>query len=265
VSEPDVWYAGTSPPGLFRSADGGNTWEGIAGFNTGYLPGIRAQINEVPGGAMLHSICIDPRDARHFYIGISAGGIFESMDAGGHWRPLNRGVAADFLPDPDAELGHDVHRLALHPLMPDRLYQQNHCGVYRLDRPGETWRRIGAALPPEIGDVGFPLVLHPRNPDTLWIFPMDGTRNWPRTPPGGRPAVYRSRDGGAGWERQSQGMPHEQAWWTVKRQAFCADSAEPPGLWFGTTGGEVWGSTDGGDSWRCVARHLPEIFACEAD
>jgi photosystem II stability/assembly factor-like uncharacterized protein len=264
ASEPGVWYAGTSPPGLFRSTDGGESWEEVAGFNRDFLPGIRQHIFDVPGGALLHSICVDPRDARHLYVALSTGGVFESADAGEHWRPLNRGVAADFLPDPEVELGHDAHRLALHPQAPDRLYQQNHCGVYRLDRPGETWQRIGTALPPEIGDIGFPLVLHPHDPETLWIFPMDGSRNWPRTPPGGRPAVYCSRDGGAHWERQDQGLPRKQAWWTVKRQAFCADAGEPPGLWFGTTSGEVWGSEDAGNSWRRICEHLPEIFAVEA-
>jgi photosystem II stability/assembly factor-like uncharacterized protein len=264
AGEPGVWYAGTSPPGLFRSADGGDTWEEVAGFNTGYLPTIREHVQGILGGALLHSICIDPRDAGHLYLALSSGGVFETRDAGGTWRPLNRGVAADFLPEPDPELGHDPHRVAVHPLAPDRLYQQNHCGIYRLDRPGEAWRRIGTAMPPEVGDVGFPVVLHPRDPDTLWVLPMDGTENWPRTSPGGRPAVYCSRDGGASWERQDRGMPAGQAWWTVKRQAFCADASEPPGLYFGTTGGQLWGSSDAGASWRRLAEHLPEIYSVEA-
>lgn len=262
--EPGVWYAGTSPPGLFRSADGGDTWQEVAGFNSAYLPGLRAAIGEVPGGALLHSICIDPRDPRHLYLALSSGGVFESGDAGESWRPLNRGVAADFLPDPDAEVGHDPHRLAIHPLAPDRLYQQNHCGIYRLDRPGDTWQRIGKAMPAEIGDIGFPVVLHPRDADTLWVFPMDGTENWPRTSPGGRPAVYRSGDGGGSWQRQDGGLPREQAWWTVKRQAFCADGGDPLGLYFGTTSGELWASLDAGESWRRLAEHLPEIYAVEA-
>ncbi|MDD5248761.1 MAG: glycosyl hydrolase [Rhodocyclaceae bacterium] len=264
ADERGVWYAGTSPPGLFRSADGGATWEEVAGFNSGYLPTIRAHVMEVPGGARLHSICIDRRDARHLYVALSVGGVFESGDAGATWRPLNRGVAADFLPDPSAELGHDTHRLVCHPLAPDRLYQQNHCGIYRLDRPGETWRRIGAAMPAEVGDIGFPLVVHPRDPDTLWVVPMDGSANWPRTSPGGRPAVYCSRDGGARWARQDAGLPREQAWWTVKRQAFCADGDEPLGLYFGTGSGELWRSLDEGNSWRRLAEHLPEIFSVAA-
>ncbi len=262
--EPGVWYAGTSPAGLFRSGDGGDTWQEVEGFNRGYFPRIRDQVGDVPGGSLLHSICIDPRDRRHLYIGISSGGVFETGDGGETWRPLNKGVAAYFLPDPEAELGHDPHCVALHPLAPDRLYQQNHCGIYRLDRPGETWRRIGAAMPGEIGDIGFPVVLHPRDPDTVWVFPMDGTEAWPRTSPGGRPAAYRTRDGGASWERQDRGMPGEQAWWTVKRQSFCADAADPLGLYFGTTSGELWASLDEGDSWRRIAGHLPEIYAVVA-
>ncbi|NMG75425.1 WD40/YVTN/BNR-like repeat-containing protein [Aromatoleum diolicum] len=259
-----VWYAGTVPPGLFRSADGGNTWQEVAGLNSGYLPGIQQYIGAVPGGPPLHSICIDPRDAAHMYIAISSGGVFETGDAGETWRPLNRGVAATFMPDPAPELGHDPHRVAQHPLAPDRLYQQNHCGIYRLDRPGETWQRIGAAMPAEVGDIGFPVVLHPRDPDTLWVFPMDGTENWPRTSPDGRPAVYCSRDGGESWARQDDGLPREQAWWTVKRQAFCVDSGDPAGLYFGTTSGQLWASADEGATWRRIAEHLPEIFAVEA-
>jgi photosystem II stability/assembly factor-like uncharacterized protein len=259
--EPGSWYAGTSPAGLFRSDDGGNRWQEVEGFNRHYFPQIRPHVGEVPGGSLLHSICIDPRDRRHLYIGISSGGVFETEDAGENWRPLNKGVAAYFLPDPDPELGHDPHHLALHPLAPDRLYQQNHCGIYRLDRPSVTWTRIGDAMPKAVGDIGFPLVLHPRDPDTVWVFPMDGTEVWPRTSPGGCPAAYRAQDGGAHWQRQDEGMPREQAWWTVKRQAFCADAGDPLGLYFGTTSGELWASTDEGATWRRIAEHLPEIFS----
>jgi photosystem II stability/assembly factor-like uncharacterized protein len=260
AGESDVWYAGTSPAGLFRSNDGGASWKEVEGFNRDYFPGIREHVNEVPGGSLLHSINVDPRDARHLYIALSSGGVFESTDAGARWHPLNRGCAADFMPDPNAELGHDPHCVALHPLAPDRLYQQNHCGIYRLERPGDIWRRIGNAMPREIGDIGFPIVLHPRDPDTVWVFPMDGTETWPRTSPGGRPAVYRSGDGGETWSRQDSGLP-ARAWWTVKRQCFCAAASQPVGLYFGTTSGEVWGSGDEGAHWLRIAEHLPEIQA----
>lgn len=265
-SQPDVWYAGTSPQGLFRSEDGGVTWDGVEGFNA--HPQRKAWCggdqDGTPDGAKLHSINIDPRDPDHLYIGMSSGGVFESIDGGRDWRPLNRGVRADFLPDPDPEYGHDPHCVRLHPQDPDRLYQQNHCGLYRLDRPGETWTDMGVAMPKSVGSIGFPLVVHPHDRDTLWIFPMDGTSVWPRTSPGGRPAVYRSVNGGRTWQRQDHGLPASQAWWTVKRQAMTVDGEARPGVYFGTTNGEVWGSRDEGATWRPLVRHLPHIYAVEA-
>ena len=211
---------------------------------------------------MLHSINVDPRDRNHLYIGLSSGGVFESNDGGADWRPLNKGVVGEFLPDPATEFGHDPHCVRIHPAMPDRLYQQNHCGIYRLDRPGERWTRIGDNMPSEIGDIGFPIELHPRDPDIAWVFPMDGTDVWPRTSPEGRPAVYVTRDAGESWQRQDTGLP-ERGWLTVKRQAMTTDRADPVGVYFGTTGGEVWASVNEGESWRCLARHLPEIFSVE--
>ena len=163
------------------------------------------------------------------YIGMSSGGIFESTDRGADWKPLNHGVRADFLPDPNAEFGHDPHCLRLHPLLPDRLYHQNHTGIYRLDRPADRWTDIGASMPKSVGSIGFPMVLHPRDPDTLWVFPMDGTSVWPRVSPGGKPAAYRSVNGGKTWQRQATGLPKSQAWWTVKRQAMTADAARDGG------------------------------------
>ena len=165
-------------------------------------------------------------------------------------------------PDPDAEFGHDPHAVRLHPSAPDRLYQQNHCGIYRLDRPSTRWTRIGDNMPGDVGDIGFPIELHPRDPDTAWVFPMDGTDVWPRTSPGGRPAVFVTRDGGAAWTRLDRGLP-DRGWLTVKRQAMTVDDAEPVGVYFGTTGGEVWGSADEGGAWTPLLSHLPEIYSLE--
>ncbi|MBL8522430.1 MAG: glycosyl hydrolase [Betaproteobacteria bacterium] len=266
ASEPRVWYAGTSPHGLFRSDDDGVTWSSVDGFNLhpDRLQWLGEEDHAVPDGALLHSVNVDPFDAKHLMIGMSSGGVFESFDRGATWKALNRGCVADFLPDPDAEWGHDPHCMVMHPAVPDVVYQQNHCGIYKLKRAENRWTRIGENMPKEIGDIGFPVTLHPRDPNTLWVFPMDGTSVWPRMSVAGKPAVYCSRDGGASWKRQAKGLPAGQAWFTVKRQAMSADQAEKVGLYFGTTSGEVWCSFDEGGQWHCLMLHLPHIYSVEA-
>ena len=260
-SERGTWYAGSSPAGLFRSEDGGERWQPVVGFNDNRMHPKWASFG-TPDGQLTHSINIDPRDPRHLYLALSGGGVFETTDGGADWAPLNEGCAADFLPDPTVPFGHDPHCVALHPRAPDRLYQQNHCGIYRLDRPQRRWERIGRAMPKKVGDIGFPIVLHPTDPDTAWVLPMDGQTVWPRTSIQGRPAVYRTGDGGKSWRRLDRGLPRAQAWLTVLRQAMCTDERVPrTGVYFGTTGGEVWAGVNAGESWRCIARHLPQIYS----
>jgi photosystem II stability/assembly factor-like uncharacterized protein len=265
-SQPGVWYGGSSPEGLFKTRDGGASWEPVAGFNdhANYKLWTEGP-GGTPDGPKLHSILVDPRDANHLYLSMSGavGGTFESTDGGADWQPLNENVICDFQPEKYPEIGQDPHCVQLHPLHPDVLYQQNHCGIYRLERPGTRWERIGDNMPKEVGDIGFPVQLHPRDPNTAWVFPMDGSDVWPRTSPGGKAAVYRTRDAGKTWERQDAGLPQEQAWLTVRRQAMTGDACDPVGLYFGTTAGELWGSRNEGAQWSCIARHLPQIHAVE--
>jgi hypothetical protein len=264
-AEPGVWYAGTSPPALFRSEDDGETWAPVAGFNDHAMWATWTQEGDdgTPDGSLLHSINVDPRDPAHLYVGCSGGGVFESTDGGGDWVPLNAGCAADFSPDPDPEYGHDPHCMQLHPQDPDVLWQQNHCGIYRMHRPEGRWDRVGRAMPAAVGDIGFPVGLHPRDADTVWVFPMDGTDVWPRTCPAGRAAVYRSRDAGASWTELRTGLPEHAAWLTVYRQGMAVDDGDPVGVHFGTTSGSVFSSRDEGDSWQEVARHLPDVWSVE--
>lgn len=265
ANEPGVWYAGTSPQGLFRSEDGGDTWSPCSCINDDpeYRKWMGTAQDGTPDGPKLHSIIVDPRDPAHLYFAMSGGGVHESTDGGRTFTPLLKGLEVVEGFDLDDPTYHDPHCVRMCPSQPDRLYQQNHCGIYRIDRPADTWVRIGRNMPASVGDIGFPMVLHPRDPDTAWVFPMDGSGVWPRTSPDGRPAVWGTRDGGERWQRLDAGLPAEQAWWTVKRQAMCADMLDPVGLYFGTTSGELWASADEGGQWSCIARHLPEIYAVE--
>ena len=190
-------------------------------------------------------------------------GVHESTDGGQHWSTLIKGMEVVEGFDASTVTFHDPHVVRLCPSNPDRLYQQNHCGIYRLDRPGDTWVRIGRKMPKRVGDIGFPMVVHPRNDDTAWVFPMDGSDVWPRTSPQGRPAVYATEDAGRSWQRRDAGLPESQAWWTVKRQAMTADAQDPVALYLGNTSGELWIGEDEGARWSCIARHLPEIYAVE--
>ncbi len=261
---PDDWWATTIPFGIFRSRDGGHTWKGLKGFNEskslkkwgggGFPP---------PGGPFTHSLLIDPRDAQHMYVALSVAGMFETTDGGKKWSPVNEGSKACFLPNPDVKFGQDPHCAIMHPADPDRLYQQSHCGVYRMDRPEGVWKRIGLRMPKSVGDIGFAIVPHPRDKDTVWVFPMDGTDVWPRTSPKAKPAAYVTRDGGRTWQRQDNGLPGRHAYFTVLRHAMATDSEPKAGVYFGTTSGEVYGSRDEGKTWSCLARHLPRILSIE--
>lgn len=265
AGEPNVWYAGTSPQGIFRSNDGGVTWDALFGLNTdpALLAVMGGEQDGTPDGPKMHSIIVDPRNAAHMYLGMSGGGVHESRDGGRSWKTLIKGMEVVGGFDPSMLAAHDPHCVRMCPSNPDRLYQQNHCGIYRIDRPMDTWERIGRNMPKKVGDIGFPMVVHPRDADTAWVFPMNGGDVWPRTSPAGKPAAYATRNAGKSWQRLDSGLPASQAFWTVKRQSMAADAQDPVGLYFGTTSGELWASRNEGQRWTCIARHLPEIYSVE--
>ena len=266
ANEPKVWYAGTSPQGLFRSEDGGISWEPFSSVNDDpqYREWMGAQQDGTPDGPKMHSIIVDPRNPSHLYFAMSGGGVHETLDKGRTWKPIVKGLEVVEGFDPATITVHDPHCVRLCPSNPDRLYQQNHCGIYRIDRPSNEWVRIGRKMPKPIGDIGFPMVVHPRDADTAWVFPMDGQTVWPRISIDGVPSAYVTRNGGRTWQRLDGGLPKSQAWWTVKRQAMTADARNPVGLYFGTTSGDLWMSRDEGKKWTPIAHHLPEIYAVEA-
>jgi photosystem II stability/assembly factor-like uncharacterized protein len=249
-------YAGVEPAGLFASQDGGDTWSHVRGLREhpsrpNWMPG--------NGGLCLHSIVPHPTDHQQVWVGISAVGTFHTSDGGATWTPQNRGVRADFLPDKYPETGQCVHNLQLSPSQPERLYQQNHCGVYRSDDGGAYWQEISAGLP---SDFGFPVAVHPRQSETLYVIPLSGEDN-SRTMPEGKTAVWRSRDGGECWERLTAGLPQEHAHLGVLRQGMAADRLDPAGIYFGTSTGHVFASADEGESWTEIASYLPAILSVE--
>jgi len=264
-NEKGVWYAGTSPQGLFRSENNGNTWESVEGFNDNinWSKWTAKSPEGYPKTSKLHSILVNALDKKHLCIGMSYGGVFESKDRGKSWEPLNKGVPIGYIKKNNLHYGHDPHSVIQHPYNPERLYQQNHCGIYRIDLPEKKWERIGDNMPADIGDVGFPIALHPDDPNTLWVFPIDGTDAWSKVCPDGQPAIYCSKDSGNSWFRQDIGLPIRNAWFTVLRKSLNTDSMNQTGVYFGTTSGSLWMSDNEGNSWRQIAVHLPKILAIE--
>jgi photosystem II stability/assembly factor-like uncharacterized protein len=221
----------------------------------------RAQWQPGGGGLILHSIVPHPKDDQQIYVAISTAGVFHTADGGKTWTPRNQGVRCDYLPEDQRypEFGQCVHGLTMAPGMPERLYQQNHCGMYRSEDAGQTWQSIEAGLP---STFGFPAVAHPRDPATLYLLPLNGDIAG-RYVPDGKTAVWRTRDRGDTWEAMRDGLPQQNAFLTVLRQAMAADTLEPAGIYFGTSSGALYASTDEGDHWACIAEHLPLISSVE--
>jgi photosystem II stability/assembly factor-like uncharacterized protein len=251
-----IW-AGVEPAGLFRSSDGGSTWRHVAGLTEHPT---RPEWEPGNGGLILHTIVPHAEDPRRMWVGISAVGTFETQDDGASWQTRNRGVRADFVPGPPPEFGQCVHKLVAAAGRPDQLYQQNHCGVYRSDDGGQSWLEITPGLPSEFG---FPMVAHPRDPSTVWVIPHNGADQG-RFMPDAAAAVWRTADEGSSWSRFSDGLPQENAFLTVFREAMAVDRLDPVGVYFGTSGGQLYGSSDEGQSWSIVADNLPSIWSVEA-
>jgi photosystem II stability/assembly factor-like uncharacterized protein len=255
LSDPDVVYAGVEDAALFRSNDGGQTWQ--------ELPDLRSAKGQLwqpgAGGMCLHTIVLDPNNPKRIIIAISAAGVFGSDDAGKTWRPMNRGLKSQYeLPDPDAEVGHCVHRIAMHPSHPNVLFMQKHWDVMRSDDAGESWHEVSGNLP---SDFGFPIDVHAHEPDTIYVVPIKSDSE--HYPPDGKLRVYRSRTGGNEWEALTNGLPQRDCYVNVLRDAMAVDSLDPCGVYFGTSGGQVYASADAGNSWAPIVRDLPAVLSVE--
>ncbi|OLF12328.1 hypothetical protein BLA60_10180 [Actinophytocola xinjiangensis] len=255
LTDPDLVYAGIEDAGLYRSADGGGSWQELPGLrehSTGdtWQPGA--------GGLCLHTIMQHPTDPQRLYIAISAAGAFRTDDGAKTWKAINRGLVSDGIPDPDAEVGHCVHRLAMHPARPDTLFMQKHWDVMRSDDGGDNWREISGNLP---SDFGFPIAVHAHEPETVFVVPI--TSDSEHYPPQGRLRVYRSRTGGDEWEPLTAGLPQEHCYVNVLRDAMAIDTLDDCGVYFGTTGGQVYLSPDSGDTWSPIVSNLPAVLSVE--
>ena len=255
LDDPDTCYAGVEDAALFKTTDGGVTWHELAA-----LRGHESGPNWAPGagGMCLHTIVLDPVNKGRIYCAISAAGTFRSDDEGQSWRPINQGLHSEYIPDPTAEVGHCVHNIAIHPSHPDTLFMQKHWDVMRSDDGGDSWREVSGNLP---SDFGFPIAVHAHEPETIYVVPI--LSDSLHYPPDGKLRVYRSRSGGEEWEALTRGLPQENCYVNVLRDALATDKADPCGVYFGTTGGQVYGSADGGDSWEAIVRDLPAVLSVE--
>jgi photosystem II stability/assembly factor-like uncharacterized protein len=254
-TDPDSVYAGVEDAALFHSSDGGQTWHELAGLR-GH--GTGASWQPGAGGLCLHTILVDPVDPARIFTAISSAGAFRSDDAGKTWRPINRGLVSEQIPNPTAEVGHCVHRIAQHPARPNVLFMQKHWDVMRSDDGGDSWQEISGNLP---SDFGFPIDVHANEPDTIYVVPIKSDSE--HYVPEGKLRVYRSRTGGHEWEALTDGLPQHDCYVNVLRDAMAVDALDPCGVYFGTSGGQVYVSADAGDHWSAIVRDLPPVLSVE--
>jgi photosystem II stability/assembly factor-like uncharacterized protein len=255
LTDPDSVFAGVEDAALFKTADGGKTWQELAGLRT-HPSGPKWQPGA--GGMCLHTILLDPVNPGRIYVAISAAGAFRSDDGGTAWRPINRGLRSQYIPEPTAEVGHCVHRIAMHPSRPGVLFMQKHWDVMRTDDAGESWREISGNLPT---DFGFPIDVHAHEPETIYVIPIKSDSE--HYVPDGKLRVFRSRTGGDEWEPLTKGLPQHDCYVNVLRDAMAVDRLDSCGVYFGTTGGQVYGSFDGGNSWNAIVRDFPAVLSVE--
>ncbi|HJY87611.1 MAG TPA: hypothetical protein VKE24_12310 [Candidatus Acidoferrales bacterium] len=255
LTDPDTVYAGVEDAALFRSTDGAKSWQELAGLR-GHGTGPKWQPGA--GGMCLHTIVLDPSNPQRMYVAISAAGAFRTDDGGKTWKPINRGLKSQYLPDPNAEVGYCVHRIAMHRSRPGVLFMQLHGGVLRTNNGGDLWQEISKGLP---SDFGFPIDVHAHEPDTIYVVPINADAG--RCPPEGKLRVYRSRTGGNEWEALTKGLPQSDCYVNVLRDAMAVDSLDKGGVYFGTTGGQVYASPDAGDTWAPIVRDLPAVLSVE--